>query len=190
MQPMKHIATVALMLNLGVASVYAQQRAVKLTFSGTSGPSAASLGPGTATGEDSFAGSGTLGLFTYHDVTADITTPSPSASCSGATQIHFLRMVGAAVFRFADGGLLYVNLTQGDDCIDFAANHAICTMMFQITGGTGRFKNTTGILTLTETVVPVLTDASQNPVFFASTGTITGVVSGVGAEVAQPDAQQ
>ena len=32
---MKHIATVALMLNLGVAGVYAQQRPVKMTFSGT-----------------------------------------------------------------------------------------------------------------------------------------------------------
>ena len=32
---MKHIATVALMLNLGVAGVYAQQMPVKMTFSGT-----------------------------------------------------------------------------------------------------------------------------------------------------------
>ena len=32
-------------------------------------------------------------------------------------------------------------------------------MNFQITGGTGRFKNATGLLTLTETVVPVLADA-------------------------------
>ena len=32
---MKHIATVALMLNLGVAGVYAQQKPVKMTFSGT-----------------------------------------------------------------------------------------------------------------------------------------------------------
>jgi hypothetical protein len=34
---MKHIATVALMLHLGVAGVYAQQRPVKMTFSGTLG---------------------------------------------------------------------------------------------------------------------------------------------------------
>ena len=31
---MKHIATVALMLNLGVAGMYAQQRPVTMTFSG------------------------------------------------------------------------------------------------------------------------------------------------------------
>ena len=32
---MKYIAAIALMLNLGVASVYAQQHPVKMVFSGT-----------------------------------------------------------------------------------------------------------------------------------------------------------
>ena len=40
---MKHIATMALMLNLGVAGVYAQQRPVKMTFSGTAGASTINL---------------------------------------------------------------------------------------------------------------------------------------------------
>jgi hypothetical protein len=39
---MKHIATAALMLNLGVAGVYAQQN-VKVTFSGTGGSSTINL---------------------------------------------------------------------------------------------------------------------------------------------------
>ena len=52
-------------------------------------------------------------------------------------------------------------------------------MTFQITGGTGRFKDASGILTLTETVLPVLADASNNPVFFAATGEFTGTVFGV-----------
>jgi hypothetical protein len=52
-------------------------------------------------------------------------------------------------------------------------------MNFQITGGTGRFKNATGLLTLTETVTTVLSDAFSNPVFFSATGEITGTVSGV-----------
>ena len=60
-------------------------------------------------------------------------------------------------------------------------------MTFQITGGTGRFKNASGVLTLTETVLPVLADASNNPVFFASTGEFTGTVSGVAAEVERQD---
>jgi hypothetical protein len=40
---MKHIATVALMLHLGVAGVYAQQKPVTLTFSGTAAPSTINL---------------------------------------------------------------------------------------------------------------------------------------------------
>ena len=60
-------------------------------------------------------------------------------------------------------------------------------MTFQITGGTGRFKNASGVLTLTETVLPVLADASNNPVFFASTGEFTGTVSGVAAQEDRED---
>jgi len=71
---------------------------------------------------------------------------------------------------------------EAGDCIDFAALQARCTMTFQITGGTGRFKDASGMVTLTETVVPVLADASNNPVFFAATGEFTGTVSGVAME--------
>ena len=70
-------------------------------------------------------------------------------------------------------------LTGGGDCIDFVANQAICTRIFQVTGGTGRFKNATGSFTLTMTVVPVLLDASNNPVFFSVTGDIKGTLSKV-----------
>ena len=67
----------------------------------------------------------------------------------------------------------------GADCIDLAAQQAHCTLTFQITGGTGRFKNASGTLSLTETVVPVAADALNNRVFFTDTGEITGTVSGV-----------
>jgi hypothetical protein len=40
---MKYIAAMALMLNLGVASVYAQQHPVKMVFSGTAAPSTVNL---------------------------------------------------------------------------------------------------------------------------------------------------
>jgi hypothetical protein len=60
---------------------------------------------------------------------------------------------------------------------------------FQITGGTGRFKNASGTLAFTETVVPVLADASNNPVFFAATGEYTGTVSGVSEEQGQDEGQ-
>jgi len=57
-------------------------------------------------------------------------------------------------------------------------------------GGTGRFKGAKkGVLTYTETAVPVLADASDNPVFFTETGEITGAVSGVSEEQGQDEGQ-
>ena len=74
-----------------------------------------------------------------------------------------------------------VNLTQGADCIDLSKppGQGHCTLTLHIASGTGRFKNASGILTLTELNVPVLADALNNPVFFASTGYFTGTVVGV-----------
>jgi hypothetical protein len=179
---MKHRATMALMLNLGVASVYAQQIPVKMTFSGTAVPSIINLQPGTSNGEDDFAGSGTLGKFTFRDIEAETATPQPPPStCSGSNNFYFLRVAGAGVFRFQDGSLLKVSLKEGADCIDLAALQAHCVVIFQINGGTGRFQNASGIITMTETVAPVLADASNNFVFFAATGEFTGTVSGVAA---------
>jgi hypothetical protein len=180
---MKHIATMALMLNLGVASVYAHEQPVRMTFSGTSAASAISLQqPGTSNDEDNFAGYGTLGAFTLRNVRAVATSPDAAGSCPSPTQVYFTEPAGAGVFRFQDGSLLKVNLTEGHDCIDFVALEADCTITFQITGGTGRFKNASGVLTFTETVKPVLADALNNPVFFAATGEFTGTVSGVQME--------
>src|SRR5438270_4692406 len=171
---MKHIATVALMLNLGVAGIYAQQQSVNMKFSGTAGASTIDLQqPGTHTGAENFAGNGTLGPFTFRNVSAETGSPQPSSTCSGPTKLYFVRGAGGGVFRFQDGSLLKVNMTQGDDCVDLAAQEGHCTMTFQITGGTGRFKDSSGILTLTETVLPGLADALHNRVFFSSTGVFT-----------------
>src|SRR5262250_1302017 len=64
-EPMKHLATVALILNLGVAPAYAQDESVKMAYSGTSGASATNLQqPGTQTVEENFEGNGALGSFT------------------------------------------------------------------------------------------------------------------------------
>jgi len=76
-----------------------------------------------------------------------------------------------------DGSLLTVKLIQGGDCIDLAAQMAHCNLTLQITGGTGRFKNASGVLTYTETAVPVLADASNNVVLVDETGEITGTIS-------------
>jgi hypothetical protein len=188
---MKYIATMALMLHLGVASVYAQPYPVKMVFSGTGAASTVNLQqPNTTNSEDNYAGNGTLGSFTYRDVRALTASPQASSTCSGPNKIYFSNNLGAAVFRFQDGSLLKVNLTHEGDCIDLAAGEAHCTMTFQITGGTGRFKDASGVLTLTETVVPVLADVLNNPVFFAATGEITGTVSGVAREADRQEERQ
>jgi hypothetical protein len=189
---MKYIAAIALMLNLGVASVYAQRYPIKMAYSGTSGPSAINLQqPDTQTVEENFAGNGALGPFTFRMISAETTSPQqPPSTCSGPTNIYFSRVAGAGVFRFQDGSLLKVNVTQGADCIDLAAQQGHCTLTFQITGGTCRFKDASGTLTLTETNVPVLADALNNPVFFASTGEFTGTVSGVAREADREEEPQ
>src|SRR5579863_8699930 len=177
---MKRIASMALMICLGVAAVYAQ-RSVNMTSSGTSGASAVNLQqPNTSNDEDNFAGTGTLGQFTVRQIRAISNSPTPSSTCSGPSKIYFLELAGGAVFRFQDGSLLTARLTQGSDCIDFSELFAHCTLVLQITGGTGRFQNATGTLTFTEAVAPTLFDTSNNPVFFFSTGAYTGTISGVG----------
>ena len=189
--PMKHLATVALMLVLSAAAAYAHDESVKMTFSGTSDTSATNLQqPDTSNDGDNFAGEGTLGSFTVRNVRAIANSPTASSSCSGANQLYLLELAGAGVFRFQDGSLLEVNLTQGSDCIDLVTGLAHCTLTFQITGGTGRFKHASGVLTMTETVSAVLADALGNPVFFAATGEFTGRVSGVATEEDRQEERQ
>jgi hypothetical protein len=176
-QYMKRIATitnVALMFSFGVAIVHAQHMPLKLSFSGTEESSTLNLQAGGVASEWNIAGSGTLGPFTYHRAESSNVQPG---SCPGITHPY----IGAGVFRFEDGSLLMVNLTQGSDCIQFTSSGPVahCTRTFQITGGTGRLKNASGNIALTETVLAVLFDVSSNPVLFANTGDMTGTVSGV-----------
>jgi hypothetical protein len=174
------VLPIVAMLTLGVAGVYAQE-SVRMTFSGTSENSANNLQiPNTGMDEDNFAGRGALGTFTVGLVRAISNSPSASSTCSGLNKLHFSEPAGGGIFRFEDGSLLYVQLTSGDDCIDFAAFDAHCMLVFSISGGTGRFTNASGTLKLSEIVVPVLVDASNNPVYTAATGVITGTISGVG----------
>jgi len=176
---------VAMMVTLGVAGGYAQpgrptKVRVRMTFSGNGAPSPINLNqPNANTLEENVAGDGTLGPFTFRNVSANSNTPHPSSTCPG---LFFPRVAGAGLLRFEDGSLLKVNLTQGGDCIDLVQMVGHCTLTFQINGGTGRFQNASGVLTLTETAHPILADASNNPVFFSETGELTGAVFGVNIE--------
>jgi len=167
----------ALIAGLAIASVHAQSRPVKMTFSGTGGASAIELKvPNTNTAEENVEGQGNLGRFTFRNVRTVATAPQSTASCMG---LFFPSAAGGGVFRFQDGSLLKVSLTQGGDCIDLVQMVGHCTLTLKIIGGTGRFKNASGVLTYTETAVPILADYTNTPVYFTETGEITGTISGV-----------
>src|SRR5215472_214597 len=151
----------AMSLTMALALPAAAQQ-VKMAYSGTStGASAVNLQqPGTVTVEENFEGNGALGPFTFRLISAETTSPQqPPSTCSGPANIYFIRVAGAGVFRFQDGSLLIVNMTHGADCIDLEKQQGHCNLTLQITGGTGRFKDASGTLTLTELNVPVLADA-------------------------------
>jgi hypothetical protein len=90
---LKYIAAMALMLNLGIATVYAQRYPVKMAYSGTStGASAVNLQqPGTVTIEENFAGNGELGPFTLRLISAETNSPQePPSTCAGPANIYLL----------------------------------------------------------------------------------------------------
>jgi hypothetical protein len=176
---MKHTATVALMLNLGVACAYAQQTPVRMAFSGSGAPNAIDLKfPGTRTAEENVDGFSTLGPFTFQDRRAAATIPQPNSTCAA---LFFPTVAGGGVFRFQDGSLLTVVITGGGDCIDPVHRSAHCTLTFQVTGGTGRFQGVTGgVLTYNENPVPVFFDGSgAGPGMTTETGEITGTILGL-----------
>ena len=76
---MRHLTTVALMLNLGIASLYAQQPGeehsgasrVRMRFSGSTMSTALAIAPNTLNHESQVAGNSSLGPFTYRGLWAD-----------------------------------------------------------------------------------------------------------------------
>jgi hypothetical protein len=179
---MKHIVIVALMLNLGVAAAYAQEKHVKMTFSGSMVATTINLAPDTITDEEQLEGNGTLGRFTFRKLRTDAVTPQPTSGCSGPTQANIPVVMGGGVLRFSDGSLLTVTTVQGALCIDFMAQVAQLNETHQITGGTGRFKNASGTLTLTSTVTPVLASSPTFVALLTNSGKLEGTIQGLRAE--------
>jgi len=180
---MKHVATVVLLLALGVSSAYAEGSAGDLKVSGTAAPSTVSLQSSAGTSEYNLNGYGKLGHFTLRAISSGTTTPQPSSTCD----LYFPVLVGEAVLRLQDGSLLKLNLTEGSDCINLSTQKALCTRVFQIVGGTGRFEDVSdGVVTLTMTVSPVV---PGKPGFFAVTGDVTGVPPGLDADGEPHDGQ-
>jgi hypothetical protein len=103
---MKHITMAALMLNLGVAGIYAQQYPVRMTFSGNGAANAIDLKyPGANTVEENVAGIGTLGSFTFRDLRAAATAPQPSSTCAGLFFPSQTSAGSPAGFFFAAGSI-------------------------------------------------------------------------------------
>ena len=95
--PTRTLVLTALMLNLGVAGAYAQQKPVKMTFSGTNVATTINLQANTVTDETHLAGGGSLGPFTFRELHAD---GAAAAAPSGCTGPYFGVLKGAGVFQF------------------------------------------------------------------------------------------
>jgi hypothetical protein len=187
---MRNLTTVVLMLNLGIASLYAQQPAeehsratrVRTRFSGNTMSITLAIAPNTSNHESHVTGNSSPGPFTYRGLWADDPDSQSSGSCGTGFGPNFRLVVGAGVFRFEDGSLLTVQLTEGALCVDMAdPAHPVARQFetYQITGGTGRFKYaaascgaTAGdcTLQLTATRGLVLRDSSGAPKLFTFTG--------------------
>ena len=174
---MKHVVTTALIVILGAAGVSAEERPVKMKFSGSFVPTSIVMQPDTITDEELLAGNGALGSFTFRKLRTDALAPQPSAACSGPSQENIPVVAGGGVFRFEDGSLLTVVISEeGALCIDFDARVAHLSEKYQITGGTGRFKSASGTLELRATVSAALFTSSGQAVLLTSTGELEGTV--------------
>jgi hypothetical protein len=190
---MKHTTTAALMLSLIVANIYAQQRPVRMTFSGSKVATAINLGPNTRTDEAHLDGNGTLGPFTYRGLRTDETIPQSFGKCGDGSGLNLRVVAGAGgVFRFQDGSLLTVTITGGALCVDLDHIVAYLTETYQITGGTGRFNGAKGSLALQATLGAVVYDASNppSPVLLTLTGDFEGTIVGVSPREERDDGRQ
>jgi len=197
---MRLLTTVALMLHLGIASLHAQQpadeqsgaRPVRMRFSGSTMVTALVIAPNTSNHESHVAGNGSLGAFTYRGLWADESGSQSTGKCGSGFGPNVRMVSGAGVFRFEDGSLLAVKLTEGTLCVDISdPAHPVGRQSetYQITGGTGRFGNAAAscgataadcTLQLTATRGLVLRDSFGAPKLFMFTGEFHGTLPHLG----------
>ena len=168
--------TTVFVLGIGSGAQADEPRSVRMKFSGTNVATSINLRPNTVTDETHLTGDGSLGAFTFRELHADGASPQPPAGCTGP---NFAVVAGAGVFTFEDGSLLVVTVADGSACIDLAAGNAAITVNYQITGGTGRFSEASGELTMSGTLMVVLRNAANAPQLLTNTGRIRGTIVGV-----------
>ena len=149
---------------------------VKMAFSGSMAPTAIEVQPNTITDEELLAGNGTLGPFTFRKLRTDETSPQSFGVCGSGFGPSIRVSAGGGVFRFEDGSLLTVTVTEGVLCIDVDHFVGHLTETYQVTGGTGRLAGASGILESTGTLNPVLFSASNAAVLLTNTGQLKGTV--------------
>ena len=154
----------------------ARQGQIKMTFSGSFVPTAIDVQPDTITDEELLAGKGTLGPFTFRKLRTDELTPQSFGSCGSGFGPSFRVVAGAGVFRFEDGSLLTVTVTEGVLCVDLDHGVGHLTETYQITGGTGRFTGASGAFQAEGTLSAVMFSASNQPVLLTNTGELQGTV--------------
>jgi hypothetical protein len=178
---MKHISTLTLLLTLATATIHAKDVHVEMNFSGSgtylAPPINLVAGGNSGVSEVLFGGDGSLGPFTQRELGATTVIPT-GMGCAGSNSIAFTFVAGAGIYRFNDGSLLIYKLKTGTICINLATATAANTISVEITGGTGRFNNASGILTAVSTAnYPILFDATGNPVMVViPSGKVTGTI--------------
>lgn len=182
---MKHATTLVLVLMCS-AGVQAREYQINMTYSGAITYQAVSAPPITlvpggnsALSDLTAAGNGSLGPFTLREVAATAAKPT-SFGCAAPDNSAASGFVKAAgVFRFHDGSLLTYELKEGTGCLDFTKGFGSSTFTETITGGTGRFQNASGTLTIKVPIAyPVLFDVTMmQPVLLAvPSGQVTGTL--------------
>jgi hypothetical protein len=73
---------------------------------------------------------------------------------------------------------LTVKITEGSGCIDLAAGTSRLVVSYEITGGTGRFKDASGNLNYTATMRAIFRNEANAPAFLTLTGEIEGTLKG------------
>ena len=72
--------------------------------------------------------------------------------------------------------MLIVTLKDGSGCVNLVERFSALIVNYQITGGTGRFANASGELTMTATQTPVLRNAANAPALLPITGQFEGTI--------------
>ncbi len=151
-------------------------RQVRMTFSGSFVPTTIDVQPDTITDEELLAGNGTLGPFTFRKLRTDELSPQSFGSCGSGFGPSIRVVAGGGVFRFEDGSLLTVTVTEGVLCVDLDHMVGHLTETYQVTGGTGRFKGASGTLQSSGKLKAVLFSASDMAVLVTNAGVLKGAV--------------